>query len=90
MPKLRTIVGAKVILEVDPPSRRDQTYDAFWRAAVEIKRQVDRHCDGVIGVEIDIAAEETCSFCNAQWTENDSKYNGGCCDKDEEEKESSQ
>ena len=49
----------------------------------EIVADIKRHVSGVgyVGVECD--SEYVCGYCGASWTEDDDKYNGGCCAKDE-------
>lgn len=52
----------------------------------EISNQVRRHIDGVGFVEVDFDREYVCEHCGYKWTEDGDKYNGGCCDKDEDSK----
>lgn len=49
----------------------------------EILRQILRHVDGVENVVVR-GSSPVCEHCGHPWTESSSAYNGGCCDKDEE------
>lgn len=54
-------------------------------AARSIMAEIKRHVDDVESVEIvEEFNEGACEFCGAEWTEESDTYNGGCCDKDEE------
>ncbi len=53
----------------------------------EIASQIRRHVDGLSsdrsrGVHVSWTNENVCSHCGADWTEDASDYNGGCCTKD--------
>lgn len=50
----------------------------------EMISDIKRHIDNVGSVHIDFDQEYVCEHCGAGWTEKSSTYNGGCCDKDEE------
>jgi hypothetical protein len=49
----------------------------------EIKDQVKRHVDDVGYIEVECDDVYCCEFCEREWTEDNEKYNGGCCDEDE-------
>ena len=54
-------------------------------AARSIMAEIKRHVDDVESMEIVEEFNEcVCEFCGAEWTEKSDNYNGGCCDKDEE------
>ena len=58
-----------------------------WDATLkEIRAGILRHVDGCTAENVSIVTEIkwVCSFCGAKWTEEDEDYNGGCCDKDEQ------
>lgn len=50
----------------------------------EILKSIRRHVDEVADVLIARDIEQVCSYCGSTWTEDNNEYNGGCCDKDEE------
>jgi len=47
-----------------------------------ILKQVRRHVDDVATTYIVYDTNVYCSYCGKKWTEDDTNYNGGCCDKD--------
>jgi hypothetical protein len=49
-----------------------------------IADQVRRHVDDVGYVSVEWESSPVCSHCGSRWTEISDRYNGGCCDKDEE------
>ncbi|TBW96706.1 hypothetical protein TP46_12350 [Xanthomonas citri pv. aurantifolii] len=51
----------------------------------EIVDQIKRHVDDVRSVEIESDHEAICSHCGSEWSEEDDAYNGGCCERDEED-----
>ena len=51
--------------------------------ANEMLAQIKRHVDGSKHACIVFDREDLCEYCGSHWTEN-GNYNGGCCDKDEE------
>lgn len=61
-------------------------YDRLeWRREAEITlKQIKRHCD-VESITIEADIDVVCSFCGDFWTEESGEYNGGCCDKDEQD-----
>lgn len=50
----------------------------------EIADAIKRHADNVGETEIKYDQLYVCEHCGNQWTEDSDTYNGGCCDKDEE------
>ena len=50
----------------------------------DIADAVRRHVDNARYVEVKFVQEDVCEHCGAPWTEDSATYNGGCCDKDEE------
>ncbi len=50
----------------------------------EIMADIKRHVDNVGSAHIEFDQEHVCEHCGSVWTEKDSNYNGGCCDKDEQ------
>lgn len=54
-----------------------------------IKRHVVPHWDGHIELDVDYGGQEVCEHCGAEWTEDQSFYNGGCCEADEAANEAS-
>jgi hypothetical protein len=44
---------------------------------------IKRHVDGAGHIEVMADEHHTCEHCGHEWTEYSSKYNGGCCEKDE-------
>lgn len=50
----------------------------------EIMADIKRHADNVGSVYVEFDQEPICEHCGATWTEKSNTYNGGCCDKDEE------
>lgn len=53
----------------------------------EIEADVKRHIDNVHDVYVTNDAHQVCEHCGAEWTEDSTNYNGGCCDKDQEAEE---
>lgn len=49
----------------------------------QIVEQVRRHVDDVAIVQIISDDAIVCEFCGNRWTEDDTLYNGGCCDEDQ-------
>ena len=64
---------------VDARGEMDRAHDAA-------KEWIDQHLPRLearrAGIEIE--PEYVCSHCRGAWTEDDSSFNGGCCDKDME------
>jgi len=65
-----------------------QTEKEWEQACQDILDQIKRHVDGLphrhaVG---DVVWDTigVCSFCDRSWTEDSDKYNGGCCDEDED------
>ena len=50
----------------------------------EIAADIRRHADNVGHVSVEFDQEYVCEHCGRDWTEESNTYNGGCCDKDEE------
>jgi hypothetical protein len=63
-------------LEVTP-------HDDTESACQAMRTAIRRHVDGVSTVTILSSDASHCSFCGSRWTEDDTAYNGGCCDRDE-------
>ena len=53
--------------------------------AEEMLSQIKRHVDGAKHAQIVTEKEYFCSHCGHKWTEKSITYNGGCCEKDEEQ-----
>lgn len=49
-----------------------------------IVADVKRHADNVGAAYVEFDQPPICEHCGADWTEESSTYNGGCCSKDEE------
>jgi methionyl-tRNA synthetase len=45
-------------------------------------QQINRHVDEVGYIDLIEEAEMVCEHCGSMWSERESSYNGGCCDKD--------
>lgn len=54
----------------------------------EIADQIRRHADNVAYVQVESDQVKICEFCGSEWTEHSNVYNGGCCEQDENQKES--
>jgi hypothetical protein len=65
-------------------SSEDEKQKRLPAICQEIARDIKRHVDGIEFAEVRFDTETTCSHCGSKWTE-DGDYNGGCCDKDNEE-----
>lgn len=52
--------------------------------AEDVAKQIRRHVDNIGTVEVIRELAHTCEHCGYDWTEASTTYNGGCCDKDEE------
>lgn len=50
----------------------------------EIVADIKRHADNVGSVYVEFDQQHVCEHCGWKWTEESDTYNGGCCDKDEE------
>lgn len=50
----------------------------------EIQASIKRHVDEVRHTGIEYSQDDICEYCKTLWTEDSDTYNGGCCDKDEE------
>lgn len=96
MSKTRRVNHLEVVIEVPlvvgryPPVKR--SVDATWREADEIVSAVKRHLtayhDDARQAFIRVDRDDVCGYCGAAWTEKSDLYNGGCCQKDQEEEES--
>ncbi len=64
----------------DPNVIREQ----WLTAARDMKKSIERHCD-VESVTIEANTDDVCQFCGRDWTEDNTVYNGGCCNKDEQD-----
>lgn len=53
-------------------------------SANNVLRSIQRHVDNTHNARVNICRRYTCEFCGRLWTERDTSYNGGCCDRDEE------
>lgn len=53
------------------------------RRCEEIRTAIKRHIDDVSDCYVICDRSHVCEHCGAKWTERDTVYNGGCCDKDE-------
>ena len=86
--KITNIVDYTVIVEVEnfgKSWKSNERYLAEKRSyAEEMINEIKRHVDNVDHVYIETEYEAVCEHCGSGWTEEDSNYNGGCCDKDEE------
>mgnify|MGYP007083421802 CR=1 FL=1 len=71
-------------------SSDDDRRTQYRERAHEVAAQIKRHVDNVGVVSVEFDTEATCEHCGAIWTEGDSKYNGGCCDKDVAEQDASE
>lgn len=49
----------------------------------ELIADMKRHVDNIGSVHIEYDQEEVCEHCGSSWTEDNSLYNGGCCEEDE-------
>ncbi len=80
--KYPTSYHVKVTFDQDFAHRRDPLLivRAMYEKADEVAKGIKRHLDDL---ECEIVTVENCEHCNAEWTEHSTKYNGGCCDKDE-------
>ena len=61
-----------------------EALDQYRRDAQEVAKQIERRVDGYSRNGVNVTGvEPSCSFCGNCWTEDDPKYNGGCCKEDE-------
>jgi len=58
--------------------------DNVERICEDIKSEIKRHVDYIGSVQVVSDPENVCAFCGSNWTEDSILYNGGCCDRDEE------
>lgn len=65
----------------DADARREQEYQ---ERCEEMVRDAKRHVDNLQCAEVEFDQEPVCSYCGHNWTEKSPTYNGGCCDKDED------
>jgi len=80
-------------IEIDPDlgmfARRSWMGDSYLKEkkelAEEMLSQIKRHVDGAKHAQIVTEKEYFCSHCGHKWTEKSITYNGGCCEKDEEQ-----
>ncbi len=83
MPRQTSVTGHYVHVDPDNwmyPDDMDKERGCCESIASEIKR----HVDGIGPVTIETETAAVCEFCGNPWTEDDSEFNGGCCDKDME------
>lgn len=79
------LIDIRVIVEVNKGwSYRPRTPAQLRSDCVELVKSIKRHVDDVESCYVDEVYEDQCEFCGDKWTESSRKYNGGCCDKDEE------
>ena len=82
MSKVNKVIDRYVRVEVDVRFRQDPVPT---RGECEgIAKDVRRHVDDVARAFVVDETEDACEFCGSKWTEDSASYNGGCCDKDEE------
>lgn len=62
----------------------DRLMQELRSRAETIVEQAMRHVDGIGEIEIETETEAECEFCGYRWTEDDPDYNGGCCERDEQ------
>jgi len=74
--------GISVMVAVERPFGRNVEPKDWYRAAVEVQAQIQRHCDGIDDFNIEFDTDDVCEFCGYKWTEGDSPHNEGCCDED--------
>lgn len=56
-----------------------------WEAdCEELKRQIKRHVDDIEDIHVECDTNHYCEHCGSDWTEHSPTYNGGCCEKDQE------
>lgn len=82
MSKTRTPIDRYVRVEADVRFRRDPL--PTEKECDEIARSIRRHVDDMSRAFTVTEYEDQCSACGSKWTEDSDSYNGGCCDKDEE------
>ena len=71
------------VIEPDEMKRNHRYRDA----CDSLVREVKRHIDGVESVYVDCDTNHTCDHCGYCWSGKNSDYNGGCCEKDQEEED---
>ena len=82
---MKTVTRENFRVEVKSQANPRYYADAeIIRECEDMIIQVKRHVDNVSSVRIVWDDAGTCSFCGATWTEPEDTYNGGCCEKDEE------
>ena len=89
MPKKNVISDVYVRVEVEEPWLiKNKTPEEILKqkadTAQSVARSIERHIDGYENAYVEEDRMEVCSYCGKQWTEDDSNFNGGCCDKDME------
>ncbi len=76
----------RVVVDVDYNHFFSRVVDARIdqkQTAEELVEQIRRHCDGVDTITVEYDTIKQCQYCEAQWTEVDDQYNGGCCGEDQ-------
>lgn len=68
---------------VTPVTRWTAKPETMERDCEEIVRSIKRHVDDIEAAHILFDQPPVCSYCGARWTEESTKYNGGCCAQDE-------
>lgn len=54
-----------------------------WNSLLSLEADIKRHVD-FDDIKCLYDTKCVCEYCNADWTEDDDEYNGGCCEKDKE------
>ena len=68
---------------VTPATRWGAHPDTIYGDAQDIARSIERHVDNIESAIVAFDQPGVCSYCGRKWTEESTKYNGGCCDQDE-------
>lgn len=53
----------------------------------EIVSQIKRHVDQIAYAGVEFDRPDVCGHCGHAWTESDPNYNGGCCQKDQDDED---
>ncbi len=80
-------INFRVEVYSDTYRSRTMTDEEFEKECAKdcrsIEAEIKRHVDNG-GVVVKYDTEKNCEHCGYAWTEESTVYNGGCCDKDEE------
>ncbi len=73
---------ASFVVQVEARNELYESEASLRKRCERIVEQIWRHVDDVIDARV-VGDGLICEFCGHQWTEQNPRYNGGCCKQDD-------